>query len=211
MTSSSCIFINLKKKKKPLAVVSSQMHSLTVLSQYWAQLAGFGWWEACKVLSVVQGTCPSPIPQQPTKWLPAPPQPTRGGVGMALLGVYLKWRVPGCMEVFGNLHPWFEASEQKPKITGMNKTPMIRTKVVWRAREYSKAVFSNQKLRENLITVLKEHLDCTWKENYIYHIPSTLTNGQIEIKIHEFELFSYSFFLVKWSLSKLPFLKSVFY
>lgn len=142
---------------------------------------------------------------------PSPPQPTRGGPGMALLGVYLKWRVLGCMEVFGNLRPWFEASKQKPKITGMNKTPMIRTKVVWRAWEYSKAVFSNQKLRENLITVLKEHLDCTWKGNYIYHIPSTLTNGQIEIKIHEFELFSYSFFLVKWSLSKLPFLKSVFY
>lgn len=187
------------------------MHSLTVFSQYWAQLAGFGWWEAARCSLWWKGCAhPQHLSNRQNGRQP-PPQPTRGGPGMALLGVYLKWRVLGCMEVFGNLRPWFEASEQKPKITGMNKTPIIRTKVVWRAWEYSKAVFSNQKLRENLITVLKEHLDCTWKGNYIYHIPSTLTNGQIEIKIHEFELFSYSFFLVKWSLSKLPFLKSVFY
>lgn len=29
-------------------MVSSQMHSLTVFSQYWAQPAGFGWWEAAR-------------------------------------------------------------------------------------------------------------------------------------------------------------------
>lgn len=210
MTSSSCIFINLKKKKTSCSGIFTDAFSncfVTILGT-----TGRIW-----VVRSLQGALcgarnvPIPNTSATNKMAASPPQPTRGGVGMALLGVYLKWRVPGCMEVFGNLHPWFEASEQKPKITGMNKTPMIRTKVVWRAREYSKAVFSNQKLRENLITVLKEHLDCTWKENYIYHIPSTLTNGQIEIKIHEFELFSYSFFLVKWSLSKLPFLKSVFY